>query len=224
MSDVPAEVQYGHVIGRFVSFAADSVDAGTAPDEVPLNGVVILTPLTTITRWPTTTPPRLAIAQAVTARVIDGDLVGPDGLTAHELYLVATDQPDGQPNVIQWKASFRFDAVTVQPADVTFNVPANGTVDLGMVVSVPVAPGTIVVVSHEDALAAAASADDAAQSVLDAQAVVDTGQAEIDATVAQATSDLNAIVDTAPLWWQGTQAEYNAIVTKNPQTLYVITS
>lgn len=223
-TDVPTQVQYGQVIGRFVSFTADSYDAGNVPDEVPLNGKVTLTPLTTITRWPTTTPPRLAIAQPVTAVVIDGTLTGPDGLINHLLYLVATDQPEGQPDTIQWRASFRFDNVAVQPADVVFNVPANGVVDLSQIVSIPPEPGTIVVVSHEDALAAAASADAAAQSVVDAQAVVDTGQSEIDATIAQAESDLNAIIDTAPLWWQGTQAAYDAIVTKDPQTLYVITS
>jgi hypothetical protein len=201
-TDVPAEVQYGQVIGRFVSFTADSYDAGNVPDEVPLNGKVILTPLTTITRWPTTTPPRLAIAQPVTAVVIDGTLTGPDGLTNHLLYLVATDQPEGQPDTIQWRASFRFDGVTTQPADVVFDVPAGGVVDLGMIASIPPEPPAIVVVSHEDALAAAASAEEAAQSVLDAQAVV----------------------DSAPLWWQGTQAEYAALATKDPATLYVITS
>lgn len=199
-ADVPSQVAYGTVIGHFVSYLADTMDAGSIPDELPLAGTIALTPLTAITRWPTTVPPRLAFAQKVIGHLVNGDLCPPDsdipGIT-----VVATDQPEAQPNVIQWKATFTLTGVSPQPTDVIFNVPTNGTVDLALVASVPAAPPTIVVVSHDDAIAAAASAD-AAEASADAAA---------------------AAVATAPKWWSGTQTAYNAIPTKDPGTLYLIT-
>src|SRR3954469_1792707 len=113
MTDVPPQVAYGAIVGRFVSFLIDSSDPGNVPDEKALNGTVNLEPLTKISRWPTTAPPRLAIAQPALCKVIDGDLCPPDALnnSAPGVYVIATDQPDGQPTSIQWRATFNFDGV-----------------------------------------------------------------------------------------------------------------
>lgn len=157
-------------MGRFVEYLADSaVDLGDVPDERPLTGEITLTPLTTLTRWPTASPPRMAVPQKVNCRVINGNLCPPDS-ELPGVWVVATDQPEGQPTTIQWKASFRFNNVLPQPADVVFNVPDGGVVDLALVVTIPPAPPTIVVVSHETAAAAAASAAEAAQSAENAAA------------------------------------------------------
>ena len=163
MTDVPAEVLYGRIVGRYVKFLADSADAGNVPDEAPATGTVTLTPLTKITRWAGTTPPRLAIAQVVVARVVNGDLCPPDS-DVPGVTVVATDQPEGQPNLIQWSAHYALDGVVTQPSDVVVNVPAGGTVDLALATSVPVAPPEVLVVSHADAIAAAQSAADAEAS------------------------------------------------------------
>ena len=58
MPDVPAQVAYGQVVGRFVSMLADGVDAGNVPDERPLTGNVTLLPSVLLVRWPGTVPPR----------------------------------------------------------------------------------------------------------------------------------------------------------------------
>jgi hypothetical protein len=201
-TDVPTEVAFGRVTGYFVSYLADSADAGTIPDEIPLTGTVLLTPLTSVTRWPTTTPPRLAIGKQASCPVVNGYLCTP-GSTIHDVWLVATDQPEGQPDIIQWKASFRFDGVTVQPADVVFNVPAGGSVDLALIATVPPAPGTIVIVSHEDALVAAAaaveaeaSADAAAASAAEAAGSAG-GEAADRAEAAAAAADTDAATAAA---------------------------
>lgn len=206
-ADVPSVVKYGKVIGHFVSYLADSADAGEVPDEKPLGGSVTLTPLTVITRWPTTTPPRIAIAQKVVCRVIQGDLCPPDS-NVPGITVVATDQPDGEPSTIQWKATYALTDVSTQPNDITFNVPANGVVDLALITSIPPEPPTVVVVSHEDALAAAASADEAELAQQMAFAAAD---------------DAQSLVNSAPKWWTGTLADFNALPTKDPLTLYILT-
>lgn len=183
--DVPTVVAYGQVVGHFVRFDADAADPGTVPDEIPLTGTVTLAPLTDIVRWPTTTPPRLAVAATVTCPVVDGDLMAPDGSTAG-VWVVATDQPDGSPDVIQWRASFRFDDVPRQPPAVVFNVPADGVVDLTLIE--PAAPqvGVVAVVSHEDAMAAAQSANAAAGSA--GQAATSASSAAGSASAAQGSA------------------------------------
>jgi hypothetical protein len=112
--DVPPEVTYGQVVGRFVRFIADTADVGTVPDEVPLTGTVTLTPLTRFIRFPTTTPPRLAVAEVVVCQVIAGELCPPDG-GGPGVFVIATDQPAGSPDTCQWQATFSFDGMLTQP-------------------------------------------------------------------------------------------------------------
>lgn len=149
MADIPSAVAYGQVTGRFVKFIADSGDAANVPDEVPLTGKVILTPQTTVIRWPGTTPPRLAVADVVTCLVsATGDLAAPDG-SGGGVYVIASDQPQGQPSTCQWRATFEFDAVKTQPGSVLFNVPANGVVDISQMVDIPPQPPVEVVYATE---------------------------------------------------------------------------
>lgn len=192
MTDVPTPVKYGRVTGYFTSFVADTDN--DVPDEVPLSGTVTLTPLTAVTRWPTTAPPRLAFPQRQVCPVVDGTLCSPD-TTTPDVWLVATDQPEGQPDRIQWKA--RFDLPSGGwVADVVFDVPADGVVDLALVATVPPAPGTIVVVSHQDAVGAAASADAAAQSA-EAAANSAAASAGADVSAAEAAASATAAAGSA---------------------------
>lgn len=183
MPDVPDVVQYGKVTGRFVSFRADSSDAGDAPDEVPLTGKVTLTPTVSYMRWRNTTPPRLSAIEPIVCQIVDGNLKAPDGLG--DVYVVATDQPDADPNIVQWKASFRFDGSTSQPADAVFNVPANGSVDLAVVIPAEEQPGVVIVVSAEDRLAAEAAAI-RAEAAARAAALSETNAATSEATAVSA--------------------------------------
>jgi hypothetical protein len=213
MSDVPPEVGYGKVVGRFVSYIADTTDQDDVPNEIPLTGTVTLTPLTVITRWPTTVPPRQAINQQVVAQVIDGDLCGPQGTPG--VWVLATDQPSGQPNLVQWRASFKLTNVLRQPEDVTFNVPTNGSVDLAMVFGVDAQLPVVTVVSHEDATNAAASADDAAASVVTAQASATAAQNSATAASTSATNAANSATGAGTSATDAAASATSATASKN---------
>ena len=163
MADVPTPVAYGQVTGRFVSYYADTADAGNVPDESPLTGEVVLTPLVSVTRWPTAAPPRMAIAQPVTCPVVDGTLMSPEGVTPG-VYVIATDQPSGNPTVVQWRASFTFTGVSSPPTPVVFNVPTNGVVDISVTPPVTPDPPVTYVVTYEDARVAEEAAASATAS------------------------------------------------------------
>lgn len=163
MADVPSQVNFGEVVGRFVQFLGDSEDPEQKPDELPLTGTVILSPLTTIIRFGSTDPPRLAFPRPVVCRVIDGDLYPPSGTTPG-VWVIATDQPSGAPTKCQWQAIFSLNETQVQPSPVIFNVPAGGTVDLSVIAPVPAEQPSVNIVSHEDAVAARQAADEAAVS------------------------------------------------------------
>jgi hypothetical protein len=182
--DAPSAVAYGQVKGRFVQYVADTTDVGVVPDEVPLEGRVTLTPLTQIVQFPSTVPPRMAVASPVQALVSNGDL---KGLQGQLLYVIATDQPAGIPNKVQWRASFQLSGIATQPASVVFEVPANGVVDLSMAISVPLAAPVVTVVNHADAQAAALSS---------AQALTSKNSAAASQTAA-ATSATNAAASAA---------------------------
>jgi len=179
-------VKYGQITGRFVQYVADTGDASNVPDEIPLEGTVTLTPLTKVIQFPTTTPPRMAVATPVEAMVVAGNLVSPSG---GALYVIATDQTAGVPPLVQWQATFSFNNVDTQPAPVTFNVPGGGVVDLALAISIPATPPAVIVVSHDDATAAAASASAANTSKLAAAASATAADAS---KVAAATSATNA--------------------------------
>ena len=138
MADVPSGVNYGRVFGHFVKFLADSPDVGDVPDEVPLEGSITLTPLTTIIRFPTTVPPRLAVAQSLICPVIQGDIY-PPGTTADDIgtvapgvYVIASSQPLGEPSTVQWRATYTFNGISSQPNSVVFNVDPEEDTDLSM--------------------------------------------------------------------------------------------
>src|SRR5580765_6557005 len=128
MPDVPPEVLYGQVIGHFVKYIADTSDVANVPDEVPLTGKVTLSPLTPVMRWPTTSPPRMAVPDNVLCTLVGGDLTAPGG--SGSVFVIASQQPDAEPTLCQWRATFAFDNVPAQPAQVVFEVPAGGVVDL----------------------------------------------------------------------------------------------
>lgn len=232
MADVPAQVNYGFITGRFVQFLADTSDLADVPDEVPLEGTATLTPTVSLMRFATTTPPRTAIISKIVCKIVAGNLVAPDGST--KLSVIASDQPAGDPNHLQWNVDIRLEGVTTQPAPITIEVPTNATIDLTTVIPSPPEPPAIIVVSSEDrelaeqaaadaALsaeqaeqAASTAADDAAADVL-VQTGADVAAAQAAATAAQAAQA------ATPKWWTGTQAQYDALLFKDPATLYLIT-
>lgn len=172
-ADVPDIVRRGQVRHHLVSFMADGPDNDQASDEQPLSGYVTLTPTVSQMKWPTADPPRTAVIQTLRCPVLDGWLYPPDTEDASDdpeatsgVWIVATDQPEGLPDKVQWRASFELTGVKVQPAPVTFDVPDRGTVDLTTVLPAVPDPGVITVVStveRERAEAAAERAELAAE-------------------------------------------------------------
>ena len=69
--------------------------------------------------------------------------------------------------------------------------------------------------------------DDFRQEIVDAKAYMDTKAAEADASAQYAASkaaQLEGWFNTVGFpFWKGTQAQYDAITTKNPDVLYLIT-
>src|SRR6478609_3287514 len=151
MADVPSEVRYGRVVGRFVLVVADSDDPGNLPEELPLGGTITLTPNVRIMRFPTTDPARLAVISPIVCTLVDGWLTA-EGNTEPGVNLVASEQPEGQPSNIQWTATFQFDGLTStqQPSPVIIEVPPDTEVDLTTIVPVSPDPGTVELVTHED--------------------------------------------------------------------------
>lgn len=163
--NVPDDVQYGRIQAHLVAFIADTMNDGDqVPDEIPLEGVVVLTPTVGVVRFPTTAPPRTAVVQALRCPIIGGDLYPPDTPLEGPLpdtpgvVVVASDQPVGIPDTVQWTAKFKLVGATVQPGSITFEVPSGGVVDLTTVMPATPAPGTVVVVSAEDRERAEAAA------------------------------------------------------------------
>ena len=178
MAAVPSEVNYGRITAHFVAFLADLEDDDLIPDEIPLNGTVILTPTVGILKFPNTVPPRTAVIQTVRCPLIEGHLYPPDTPIdgpfppVPGVVVVASDQPAGLPDVVQWTASFSLENTSAQPNPVTFNVPANGVVDLTTVLPSTPTPGTVVVVSTESAERAEAAAERAEAAAERAEQIV----------------------------------------------------
>lgn len=198
MADVPGVVQYGKVVGFFTSAIADTIDASTVPDEVPLTGFIFLMPNIDTIRFGGTSPARVIKIQPVRVRVFNGLCYAPGADPTSDpagVWILSTAQAAGSPDTIQWTASFLLDNIARQLPDVVFEVPiSGGTVDISQVMSSEPEPGLVKIVSNEDRAAAEA----ASAAAIAASAAV-------------------------PKWWSGTQSAYNAIPTKDASTLYLIT-
>lgn len=122
MADITEPLQYGRLTGDFWAVIEDTIDAGEAPDTVPLMGSVLFTPSYRVLRVTSddVTQRGVAYVDTVTAQVVNGVLVDDFGQPGVSL-LAATD-PAGMvfPHDIFWTATFDLtmasgEALTVQP-------------------------------------------------------------------------------------------------------------
>ena len=213
MVNVPDMVQYGTVTARLVAFFADTLDDGDQIlDEIPMTGVVVLTPTVGVVRFPTTVPPRTAVVQALRCPIIGGDLYPPDtvvgALPAQPgVVVVASSQPVGLPDTVQWTATFELVGVRVQPRSITFEVPSGGVVDLTTVIPAAPTPGTVVVVSTESrdrAEAAAATATQKATAAASSATAAATSATNAATSAsAAASSASNAASSAGSINWAG---------------------
>ena len=176
LANVPEGIVWGRVTAYVTSFVADGGTAlpdGT-PDAIPLNGTVTFTPTVGVMAFPTLTPPQQAAIQSLQCPIIGGVLYAP-GTTPENVgdrdpgvILVASEQPLGLPDRVQYKVTWALEGAQVAP--VTIDVPSQATVDLATVIPATPGPGKVVVVSTvdreraEDAASAAEAAADTAET------------------------------------------------------------
>ena len=181
-ANVPEGIVWGRVTAYVTAFVADGgteLPDGT-PDAVPLEGSITLTPTVGVMVFPTLTPPQQAVIQSLECPVIGGMLYAP-GTTPENVgdrdpgvILVASEQPLGLPDRVQYKVTWGLKGARVSPPPVTIDVPSQATVDLATVLPATPTPGTVIVVSvvdRERAEDAAAAAANSAGSAFDDAAI-----------------------------------------------------
>lgn len=123
MVTIPAEISYGHVVGRFIKAIDDSADVDRYPDGTPIAGTVTFTPTVPLVVATTATPPTTVFLEQITCSLdSDGFIIDSQG--AQGVYLVATDDPDVEPTTWTWAATFDFGTDTL--LGFTFNLPSCG--------------------------------------------------------------------------------------------------
>jgi hypothetical protein len=149
MADL-SPLTYGKVTGRFLAVVADTADAGSNPDAVPLQGTVTFRASIPAALVATASPSPATVVPApvVTTLDVDGDL-SLDGVKG--VYLVATDDAALNPSDFTYLVSFN---LTLAGNPVTYPsfsiaVPAGSISDLATLAPVPASPGNAIVVGPE---------------------------------------------------------------------------
>jgi hypothetical protein len=146
MADIPSNLSYGTVTGRFLLAYADSNDEGLNPDAVPAKGTVYFTPSPNYIKDVTASPAPVTILPASVECALDSDgyVLGYSG--SQGVRLLATDDPDGNPVDWTWTVEFRLTDATGSPVrtvpNFSFELPGGTTVDLTTAMPVPDANGT----------------------------------------------------------------------------------
>ncbi len=144
-NELPSNLSYGTVTGRFLLAYADSVDVDPYPDGAPAKGSVFFTPSPANLKDVTASPAPVTILPAAVEATLDseGYLCGYG--TTRGIRLLATDDPSANPVDWTWTVSFRLTdqsdtAVTL--SSFSFSLATNATVDLAVLGPVPDANGT----------------------------------------------------------------------------------
>lgn len=145
MANIPSNLSYGTVTGRFIVGYQDSADEGLEPDAIPAVGTIIFTASTNLIKNEDASPAPVTILPAAVEGTLDseGYLCGYG--TTRGINLVATDDVDGNPINWTWAAEFRLTESNGNPVRVTpfsFSLPGGTTVDLTSVAPMPSANGT----------------------------------------------------------------------------------
>jgi hypothetical protein len=151
MPNIPSNVSYGTVTGRFIVAYGDTADSGLEPDAVPAQGSVFFTPSPILLKNQTASPSPVTILPATVGVSLDEDgylrsFAGEAGLGVR---LVATDDEDNNPVNWTWSVEFRLTDEAGTPVALpsfSFSLPSNSSVDLTDLSPVPSANGTFYLV------------------------------------------------------------------------------
>jgi hypothetical protein len=137
LADIPSPLTYATLTADYFSVRADSADLGSPPDIALPTGSVVIVPNARLFKTTTGTISEFYL-ETVTARIVAGQLYGPDGATT--LRILATDSTGITPSGFQWTATFKFEGWDTQPGPVIFAAPGGTTINLAALDSVPAAP------------------------------------------------------------------------------------
>ena len=142
---LPTNVNYGTVVGQFLLAYSDSSDPDLYPDGVPAKGSIFFRPSPIKLLDGSSSPNPVTILPAVVEATLDseGYLCGYG--TTRGIRLVATDDPDLNPQDWTWTVEFRLTAQDDTPVTIpsfSIELPSDTTVDLTTVAPVPDANGT----------------------------------------------------------------------------------
>lgn len=149
-NELPSNVGYGTVTGRFLLAYSDSADGDLYPDGAPAKGSVLFTPSPNFVKNVTASPAPVTILPATISCDLDseGYLLGYTGTRG--VRLVATDDADNNPVDWTWKVTFRLTDADGTPTrgipDFSFELPQGTTVDLTTAMPVADANGTFYLV------------------------------------------------------------------------------
>jgi hypothetical protein len=152
MANIPSNLSYGTVTGRFIVAYQDSSDSGQEPDIIPASGSIFFTASPSLIKDITASPAPVSILPAVVEATLDSDGYLCGFGTTRGIVLVATDDPDGNPVDWTWRADFRLTDSTQTPLTVapfSFELPGGTTVDLAVASPVPSANGEYYIVGPQ---------------------------------------------------------------------------
>lgn len=151
MANIPSPLTYGTLVAFFIKPYADSADAGSEPDLLPVTGSIILTPVVGLMRGAASSPKFIALSVPIECPIIDGYLCSPGSTTSdivnQGVRVIATDSAGLNPSPVQYIVSFNLDDVPNQPPALTIDIPAGTTTDLSTVIPSET-PGVVTVVSE----------------------------------------------------------------------------
>lgn len=142
---LPTNVNFGTVVGQFLLAYSDSNDSGSQPDGIPAKGNIYFRPSPIKLLDSASSPNPVTILPAVVETTLDEDGYLCGYGTTRGVNLVATDDPDLNPQDWTWTVEFRLtdqDDVPVPIPSFSIELPVNATVDLTTVSPVPSANGT----------------------------------------------------------------------------------
>jgi hypothetical protein len=146
VNELPSNVGYGTVTGRFLLAYSDSSDSDLYPDGAPAKGSVLFTPSPNFVKNVTASPAPVTILPATISCDLDseGYILGYAGTRG--VRLVATDDAQNNPIDWTWKVTFRLADADGTPTrgipDFSFELPQGTTVDLTDVMPVTGSNGT----------------------------------------------------------------------------------
>jgi hypothetical protein len=133
-NELPSNISYGTVVGRFLLAYADGPDVDPNPDGVACGGSIVFVPSVERLRNATGLPAPVTILVRPVVCQLDseGYLLGSDNTRG--VRLLATDDTDNVPTGWTWTAQYRLtdtDGATLQSLpNQTFSLSGSATLDL----------------------------------------------------------------------------------------------